>query len=321
MANDLSLNQLRAFYFATKCGSISKAAERLFISQPAVSMQIKALEQKYNVTLFAGKGRNRELTEFGKKLYTISERIFGLIEEADELLHPNLTVSSHILKIGSTKTLVRYLLARYISKFQEAFPNIQIQIDEGSSEEMVQSVLENRNDLVIAGRVPYDKKLKIIPFIQDEVLLLAAPGHRLCEKDEISVEDLRGENLILREKGSGVRLLVEKVFGARGIVPSTFIETGNVDFIKELVAMAKGITMLARMGVDQDIGKGLLKAIPMRDGPFILDIDIVLHRERKLSRADEAFLKVLLSGGHTENKAHESTIPGGGSYVSVHPPV
>jgi DNA-binding transcriptional LysR family regulator len=321
MANDLSLNQLRAFYFATKCGSISKAAERLFISQPAVSMQIKALEQQYNVTLFAGKGRNRELTEFGKKLYTISERIFGLIEEADELLHPNLTVSSHILKIGSTKTLVRYLLARYISKFQEAFPHIQIQIDEGSSEEMVQSVLENRNDLVIAGRVPYDKKLKVIPFIQDEVLLLAAPGHRLCEKDEVSVEDLNGQNLILREKGSGVRLLIEKVFRARGIVPSTFIETGNVDFIKELVAMAKGITMLARMGVDQDIGKGLLKAIPVREGPFILDIDIVLHRERKLSRADEAFLKVLLSGGHTENKAHESTTPGGGSYVSVHPSV
>jgi DNA-binding transcriptional LysR family regulator len=321
MASDLSLNQLRAFYFATKCGSISKAAERLFISQPAVSMQIKALEQRYNVTLFAGKGRNRELTEFGKKLFTISERIFGLIEEADELLHPDLTVSSHILKIGSTKTLVRYLLARYISRFQEAFPNIQIQIDEGSSGEMVQSVLENRNDLVIAGRVPYDRKLKVIPFIQDEVLLLAAPGHRLCERDGVTVEDLRGENLILREKGSGVRMLIEKIFAATGVVPSTFIETGNVDFIKELVAIGKGITMLARMGVDQDMGKGLLKAIPLRDGPFILDIDIVLHRERKLSRADEAFLNVLLAGARTETESHKLTIPGGLSYDFVHPSI
>jgi DNA-binding transcriptional LysR family regulator len=321
MANDLSLNQLRAFYFATKCGSISKAADRLFISQPAVSMQIKALEKRYNVTLFARKGRNRELTQFGKKLYAIAEKIFGLIEEADELLHPNRPVSGDILKIGSTKTLVRYLLARYISRFQEAFPNIQIQIDEGSSEEMVQSILDSRNDLVIAGRVPYDPKLKAVPFIQDELVLLAAPGHRLCEKSSVTIEDLRGENLILREKGSGVRLLIEKVFSARGIVPSAFVETGNLDFIKELVVMAKGITMLARMGVDQDMGKGLLKALPLREGPFILDIDIVFHRERKLSRADEAFLDVLLSGRETGNEAHEFTIPRGLSYVSAHPSV
>jgi len=295
MARELNLNQLRAFYFAAHCGSISRAAEELFISQPAVSMQIRSLEDHYGIRLFIRKKKRLELTESGKKLYEVAERIFRSVGEAEELLLQESDLVTYVLKIGSTKTLVRHYLGRFISRFRETFPKIQIQIDEGSSAKMVQSVLENRNDLAITGRVPYDPRLKIIPFIQDELVLLAAPGHPLCRKKMISIEDLRGENFILREQGSGVRRVIEQMFKTRGIVPSAVIETGNVDFIKELVRMGKGITLLAKMGVDPDLRKGDLKALPLKEGPFILDIDIVISSERKLSKADDAFLNVLLS--------------------------
>ena len=315
MGIDLSLNQLRAFHFAANCGSISRAAKQLFITQPGVSAQIKALEIKYNTQLFLRGKKRLELTECGKRLHKLTEKIFGLVEEADEVLsHPESALPA-VLRIGSSKTLVRYLLARYIQRFRESFPGIQIQVNEGSSAEMVQDVLNNRNDLAIVGRVHYEPGLKIIPFIEDELVFLAAPEHRLCRKGTLSVENLRGENLILREMGSGTRRIVEELLEARGIIPSVFIETGNVDFIKELVKMSKAVTFLARMGVDQDIAKGSLRAIPVQEGPFIMHIDVVVGNDKNLSRAAAAFLKVLFSGKEADNRTPEPLLLDNNSYV------
>jgi DNA-binding transcriptional LysR family regulator len=314
MTIDLSLNQLRAFHFAANCGSISRAAEQLFITQPGVSAQIKSLESRYDVQLFVRGKKKLELTECGKRLHTITERIFGLMEEADELLrHPESALPA-ILKIGSSKTLVRYLLARYIQGFGESFPKIQIQVNEGSSEEMVQGILDGRNELAIVGRVHYESSLKIIPFIEDELVLLAAPGHRLCRNGTISVQDLKSENLILREVGSGTRRIVQEVLEAGGIAPSVFIETGNVDFIKELVRMSKAVTFLARMGADQDIAQGALRAIPIREGPFTMHIDVVVGKDKRLSKAAEAFIKGLFSDKGGDDYAPKSLLLDNNSY-------
>ena len=291
---DLSLNQLRAFYYTANSGSITRAADRLFITQPAVSLQIKALETQCGVLLFHRTKKTLQLTESGKRLYQVAIKIFSLVGEAERILSEESKFISDPLRIGSTKTLVRHFLAAYISRFRKAFPKIQIQVDEGSSEEMVKSLLENRNDLAIVGRLPYHEQLKAVPFIQDELVLLAAPGHPLCSKENVCIEDLKGENLILREKGSGTRRVIDRVFEEKNFFYSAFIETGNVDFLKEMVRTGNGVTMLARMGADRDLASGNLIALPLREGPFILDIDIVINRERTLSHADEEFLKVLM---------------------------
>jgi DNA-binding transcriptional LysR family regulator len=291
---DLSLNQLRAFYYTANSGSITRAADRLFITQPAVSLQIKALETQCGVLLFHRTKKTLQLTESGKRLYRVAIKIFSLVGEAERILSEESEFISDPLRIGSTKTLVRHFLAAYISRFRKVFPKIQIQVDEGSSEEMVKSLLENRNDLAIVGRLPYHEQLKAVPFIQDELVLLAAPGHPLCSKENVCIEDLKGENLILREKGSGTRRVIDRVFEEKNFFYSAFIETGNVDFLKEMVRTGNGVTMLARMGADRDLASGNLIALPLREGPFILDIDIVINRERTLSHADEEFLKVLM---------------------------
>lgn len=303
MTGDLNLNQLKAFYFAAKCSSITLAAEKLYITQPAVSMQIKALEMHYDVQLFLRRKKKLELTEAGNDLYHVARRIFSLVGEAEKLLVQAGRVKLDVLKIGSTKTLVRYVLAKYISRFQRSYPRIQIQIDEGSSAEMVRSVLRNENDLAIVGRTEYDEKLKVIPLFQDELVLLVAPGHPLCQKESVSIEDLKGENLILREKGSGTRKLIEQVLETTSLVSSAFIESGNVDFIKELVRIGDGITLLARMGADQDVTRGDLQILPLQEGKFQLGIDIITNKDRELSTIDEAFLQVLLDA-RKELQAH-----------------
>ncbi len=301
---DLNLNQLRAFFYASKYRSISIAAEKLFISQPAASMKIKALEDQYGVLLFVRKKGGLELTEAGRKLFGIADRIFELVEEATTFLDRDRAAPAGVLRIGSTKTLVRYLLTEYISKFRESKPRVQIQIDEGSSERMISSVLEGRNDFAIVGRLPYPDMLKVIPFSQDEVVLLVAPGHRLAGLGKVSIQELSAENLILREKGSGTRQVVEEAFQKAGGTRKVYIETGNVDFIKELVRQGKGITLLARMGVDPDLSSGRLVAVPLLEGGLMLDIDVIINRERRLSRADQAFLQVLLEKSVDRVKGH-----------------
>lgn len=305
MEGDINLNQLKAFYYAASCGSITLAAEKLFITQPAVSMQIKALEVRFGIRLFIRKKKQLQLTELGSRLFRVAERIFELVGEAEEVLTQTKSPTTEVLKIGNTKTLVRYLLAPYISKFQESFPRVQIQIDEGSSQAMVQAILEDRNHLAIVGRVPYDDKIEAVTYIQDAIVLLAAPGHPLCEKQPISLHNLMDENLILREKGSGTRNVVEAAFESLGLFSSPFIETSNVDIIKELVSIGNGVTMLARMGVDEDVNKGRLKILELQEGPLILDIDIVFNKARKLSSIDKAFIEMLKSGVRKGQMAYE----------------
>lgn len=291
MAGDLNLNQLKAFYYAAQCCSITLAADKLFITQPAVSMQIKALEEQYGTKLFVRRKKKLELTDTGRNLYQISKKIFGLVDQAEQML----ARSKEVLKFGSSKTLVRYRLAGYISRFQSSHPGIQIQIHEGSSEEMVQSVLKGEIDIALAGRCDLDaERLEVIPFTRDEVVLVASPSHPLSSRQTVSIADLSGETLILREKGSGTRRVVEKVLEQTSIIPASFIESANVDFIKELVRIGDGITMVARMGVDPDVSKGQLKIIPLEEGPFFLDIDIVLSKERTLSPAEHSFLQMLI---------------------------
>jgi DNA-binding transcriptional LysR family regulator len=293
MPQDLNLNQLKAFYLAARRRSVTRAAEELFVTQPAVSMQIKAIEEYYGVKLFVRTKKRLELTDVGKNLYQYAKKIFELTNQAERLL----TRAHEALRVGSTKTLVRYVLAEYISRFRASYPGIQILIREGSSEEVAAGVVRGEIDMAIVGRVGYDRSsLEVIPFTRDELTLLAAPSHPMAKARSVSIKDLAGENLILREKGSGTRLLVEKVLERTSVVASAFIESGNVDFIKELVRVGGGVTLLPRMGVDPDVNRGDLKIIPLEEGPFALDIDIVLSKDKKLSNADEALLSMLLQG-------------------------
>jgi DNA-binding transcriptional LysR family regulator len=318
MAEALNLNQLRAFYLAALCGSITLASEKLFTTQPAVSMQIKGLETQYGVQLFVRSKKKLRLTDAGKKLFEVAVRIFELVSDAEHVLVQTRQLEDGSLKVGSTKTLVRYVLAKHISRFQKSFPRIQIQIHEGSSQDMVRSVLENENDVAIVGRTSYDDQLEVIPLIEDELVLLAAPGHRLCKQKEVSLQDLSGENLILREKGSGTRRLVEKVLRNTALISAAYVESDNVDFIKELVAMGDGVTLLARMGVDRDVQRGALRILPLRGGSFVLGIDIVFNKERQSSSATKAFVEVLLqlktgslnSSGRSRARSRRKLLPG-----------
>jgi DNA-binding transcriptional LysR family regulator len=293
MTSLLNLNQLRVFHFVAQYGKFSLAAERLMVTPPAISMQLKALEEQYEAPLFKKFKKKLELTETGLRLFRITEKIFDLVDEADNLLTRAKGFPSSILDIGVTKTFLHTHFIPFVSRFQESFPDIQIHIHEGNSEEMVKSVLRDQNDLAVVGRVKYSEKIDFIHLFEGKLYLIVPVGHRLCERERVSIEDLDKETLVLKEKGSGTRMLVQNVLEEKGIFPRVIIETGNDECIGEVVKEGKGITIMARDGLKHEIEQGRLKGIPLLDEQMSFSIDVIFKKGKTLSSASHAFIKLL----------------------------
>jgi DNA-binding transcriptional LysR family regulator len=295
---DLNLKQLKAFYYVAKHLSFTQAAEDLFISQPAVTMQVSSLERQYGVQLFVRKKNELTLSEAGESLYFYAEKIAQVAFEAEQLLF-NVKANPHgILRIGTTRTFARYLLTPYILSFHEKFPHVGIQINEGSSKEMAMSLLYGKNDLAIVARVPYETRLESIPFPEfefsaDRLLLVVPPDHALAQREEIELKDIADYPLILRERGSGTRHVTMDMFREQGFEPNLLLEAGNVDLIKDLIHEGAGVSIMSGIGVDEELADKTLCGIPITGSPAI-HIDLVLPKENHRNEAFKSFLSLLL---------------------------
>lgn len=290
----LNLNQLRVFHFVAETGRISLAAEKLMVTQPAVSMQLKALEEQYEAPLFSKVSNRLELTETGLRLYRITEKVFGLVEEADRLLTQAKEFPVNILNVGVSKTFFHSHFIPFVSRFQGAFPDVRIHINEGHSEEMMKSVLHNRNDLAIVGRVKYPDKIQFIHLLKGVLFLIVPAGHRLCKRERISIADLDRETLILKEKGSGTRMLIQNVLEGKNVFPRVVIETGNDECIAEIIKAGRGITIMAREGLNQEIEKGHLIGVPIQEEKMVVPIDVIFRKGKALSSTAKVFIQHLI---------------------------
>lgn len=296
MRFDLNLKQLKVFYFVARNLSFTRAAKELFITQPAVTKQIEALEQHCETRLFLREKNALALTEAGAVLYSYTERIMRLAFEAEQAVS-NLRRNPHgVLRLGTTKTFARYLLPPYILRFHELFPRIRIQLDEGSSQDMAAGVLHGRNDVAVVGRIPYDGDLEVRAFPgheADQLVLAVPPGHRLAGRESVPIEEIRDDPLVLREKGSGVRRLILERLEQKGIVPNILLEAGNADFLKELIGKGAGIGIMGMISIVEEVQTGRLVPVPLASEEFVIHIDVLLPREGYRPLAVRSFLEML----------------------------
>lgn len=293
---DLNLKQLKVFYYVARHLSFTKAAEELFVTQPAVTMQIDALERHYGTRLFTRERKNLSLTEAGAMLYSYAERIMILAFEADQAML-NLKMHPHgVLRIGTTKTWARVLMPGYILRFQEKFPELRIQLDEGSSDEMALSVVYGRNDLAIVGRVDYDERLEVIPFPgheKDEVVFVVPPDHPLAGRETVTMAEVAPLPLLLREQGSGIRRVIVEHARACGVELNVMLEASSVPFIKDLIRKGAAVSILTRISVEEELRAGTLKAVSFAGDGLAIDIDLVVPRGGYRSPAVRSFLEFL----------------------------
>jgi len=291
----MNLNQLRVFYITAMELNFSKAAERLFISQPAVSLHIKNLEEHLNIKLFNKAGNRIYLTEPGHILLDYARKIFELENQAEKALKELSELKKGSIHIGTTKTYARYLMPGFISKFHSRFPNISITLNEGSSLEMIQSLFSLHNELAIVAHTDYPKAINTIEFSEEEIIFIASPAHKIFNKEYVTFEDIAQTPIIMREEGSGTRRVVMDVFQERGLTPTVLYEASNLDFIKELLISGEGISFMVRPVVQREIDNGLLREIKIKDLRLKMHSKIAFLSNMTLSKPAQAFIDILLS--------------------------
>lgn len=290
----LNFNQLRAFYYTATYLSCTRAAERLYITQPAVTAQLKALEDSCEMKLFKRKGRHLVLTDEGAAIYKYAKKIFAVEKELEALIQNMKQQKVGVLRLGTTKTYARYVMPGILGRFHEKFPHIKILVDEGSSHDMVCSLLDLKNEVVLVAKVEDHPKVAFTPLSSEELVLIVSPGHEIATRESISISELYSQPIIVKERGSGTRKLVNELFARANLKPEVLIETSNTELIKQMVARGDGIAFLVRGAVAAEVEQGALATVPLKEGPVYLDVSIAHLNDEYLSHAAKAFLELVM---------------------------
>jgi len=289
----INLNQLRAFYQAAKCQNVSIAAKNLFVSQPAVTAQIKLFEENCGLKLFKKKGRNLFLTEEGKTLFNYARKIFECERKIEDAVEQMKELKKGSLRLGSARTYARYFMPFLLTGFREAYPHIKIHFDEGSSLEMIHSLLDLKNEVVIIARADDHPNIAFIPFSREEVVLILPPNHHLANKDRIRLAQIAEAPIIMKDPGSGTRKLVDELFAKNNCSPNILMETGDAEIIKLLVQHGEGVSFLVKEAVAVELHEKKLATVPLAKDPIFLDVSIAYLKTQPLSLAAQAFLTSL----------------------------
>ena len=289
----INLNQLRAFFLAVREKSITKAAESLYVTQPAVTMQVKSLEQDLDLKLFRKYGKGLELTDAGEVLFGYAERVFEIVEEMEYVLKGHADLSQGSLTIGTTRSFARHLMPGLISRFQKRYPKVKVYLKVGSSQKIADGVMAFKYNLGTIGRLPYKSKLKVVPYAKEEFCLVVSPQHKFAKREKVSLQELGNEPIIIREDGSGSRYAILSLLSSHDVKPSVLLEAESVEFIKEYVIKGQGISFLYKPEIQLEAKMGLLKSLDIKEGPILVQTDIVFPKGVDLSPPAQAFLRLI----------------------------
>ena len=235
-----------SFHGVAKHKSFSKAAEELYISQPAVTKHIRNLELRLGMRLIR-RGRGEfALTEAGKTLYRHTQKISSHLMEIENVLGILQKDHHGFLRIGTTESYSKCLMPKLLSGFQTSFPAIKISLDVGNSEEIARNLITYQNDLAVIGMMKVPSKFECIPFLKEELVLIVSPKHPLSKRKSVSLKELEGYPLIIRAKGSTTRRILLQAFKELGVRPSLMVEAGSSEFIKQWVSEGKGVSIIVK---------------------------------------------------------------------------
>jgi DNA-binding transcriptional LysR family regulator len=290
----LNFNQFRVFYYAAKNLNFTIAAGELFITQPAVTSQIKSFEEFCSLKLFKKRGRRIYLTDEGKSLYACAAKIFKYEKEIEHIIDDMRELKRGILSLGTTKAYARYFMPLMITTFHKSYPNIKIQLNEGSSLDMIHSLLNFKIEVAVIARTEDNPEVHFFPFSREEMAVIVSSDHHLSRKKAVTFKDLSAEPFIMKEKGSGTRKLVEELFAAEQCAPDILMETSNTEFIKQLVHRGDGISIVVKEAVASELRGKKLASVPLKNPQIYLDVSIAYLKNQPLSPPAKAFVDTLI---------------------------
>jgi DNA-binding transcriptional LysR family regulator len=291
----MNLKHLEIFHHFCLSRSMKETAKRLNVTQPAVSQQLKTFEEECGVKLFFREANQYKLTEMGETTFLLTKRIFARVEQIETLLSKARKGTQERLRIGSTKGYARTVMPDLVAKFQHQFPRVQVRLSEGNSADLIQRLRNRKEDLVVVKRTAYDSTLKAIPFARADFILVARPDHPLAQSDTVSIKDLSGESLIIREQGSGSRDAILHKLNQFDVKPSVLVESESLSFILAYIELRMGVSFILSHEIEQELAAGILKQINLSEGNISFHADILTRRDEPLSVPMRYFIKVAKS--------------------------
>lgn len=279
--------QLRAFHAVASAGSFTRAAERLHVTQPTLSGQVKDLEQSFGVKLFERRGRGVTTTELGSRLLAITGQIFGLEAEAEQLLAGARALARGRLRIGADAP---FLVLPLMATLQRRFPGFDLAVSFGNSQEVLRSLIEGRNDVAILPDVGKEPRLHTLPFLRDRLVAFVDRGHAWTRRRSIQLRDLAGERLLLREVGSTTRAIFERALKRARVRPRATLEIGSREAVREAVAAGLGVGVVAASEFGHD---DRLHKLEVQGGVLQTTEYAVCLKAKREDRAVAAFFEVL----------------------------
>ena len=284
----MNLYRLKIFLAVARRLSYSRAAEDLFISQPAVSRHVATLQRELGAQLLGQSGNRIFLTEAGRMVYGYAQRLFDVEEELSRALAEVANLGRGHLRLGASSTPGVYLLPPAVAGFQERYPGIEVSLLVANSEEVETRVLAGELDLGFVG-MSFQPGLQSLPYARDRLVIVAHPSHPLASEGAIRLERLRSERFLLREPGSGTRRVLDEELGRHGYRPGMVMELAGCEAVKRGAMAGMGIAAVSGYSVEMELRQGLLRALPVEGLLLEREISIISRKDVRPTAAALAF--------------------------------
>lgn len=285
-------HKLKVFCIVAETKSFSRASEIIRLTQPAVSLQIQALEEMYGTKLFNRSGCVITLTQAGEMLYKYAKEISTLYSAAEKEIGGVTGLVKGVISVGASSTIGNYVLPSVIADFKRKFPKVGVHLHVGNSKNVVDFINAGSVDVgLIEGEVS-KQKLVVEKLIADEMVFIMSPYHGLAKKSSISIMELSKESLIFREEGSGTRQAIEKYLSKHGISQQNLkisLIMGSTESIKTGVEEGLGTSILSKWAARKELRYGSLKTATFKEDKFVRDFSVVFKKSKEPSHTIEQF--------------------------------
>ena len=259
---------LKTFVTLAEVKNFTKTAELLLMSQPSVSLHIKNLEKEFQTQLFLRSPKFLKITPTGEILYDRAKQIITIYEQTKQDILEQHNIIKGELKIGASFTIGEYILPSLLIDLQKDYPDLELQVIIGNTEEIVQSVRLFQVDIGLIEGQTNEKELSVHPFLQDELFIISSNDHKLANKNDVTITDLQNQSWITRESGSGTGEYLNHVIRSNGLKVKSLLTISSNQGIKETVINGMGLSLLSRSVIERDVRHRNLSIIKLKNHSF-----------------------------------------------------
>ncbi|MFP4080365.1 MAG: selenium metabolism-associated LysR family transcriptional regulator [Ectothiorhodospira sp.] len=303
--------RLKVFYTVARLLSFTRAAEALHMTQPAVTFQVRQLEEYFNTRLFDRTHNRVSLTEAGRAAYTHAERIFETYEEMENAIREITGDVSGALSLGASTTIAEYMLPALLGYFKRKYPEVNVRLRVSNSEGILSMVENNVIDLGVVEGPVQNRNLHVEQCRVDQLVVVVPPGHPLAGRAVVNVSEVMAHPFVCREEGSGTREVIADYLQEQGLGRNALaicLELGSPEAIKGAVEAGMGVSILSRVTLDKEVALGRLVAIPL-DPPLTRRFSFVHQRQKFRLRTTEELLSFARDYCESQGDPTDSSAP------------